>query len=376
MVVVARGGAGRAAPGPRGGAASSVGRKMPRTPAGGRRRRERGQRARRRESRGRRDARGVAARRGRRRGARRGEHGAERRGRATLWVRDPCMFRPRVADVQQDESSTTSRSTSTDDVVFEASARGRQHANPLPAGRAPPPRARPRARPEGMLTFALAPAAYRARVRALVARAAPRRALAPRPRRGGPSVVRRRRDAPRAAVREPVPARDVDVDESARVQRDLAARASSRRRRGGSRARPGAARTTRPATGPDRPPRGASRDESYSGDAVSSFLDDSSSGAVFAEARSRGQWLLGLLVLQSSSSVVLQQYADLVRDNIVITLFLTMLVGAGGKRWEPVRHPESSEASRRERWTRRASARPASCGNRRESARYSPPPSP
>ena len=128
-------------------------------------------------------------------------------------------------------------------------------------------------------------------------------------------------------MREPVPARD--VDESARVQRDLAARllaaqtgwVSSPPRRGADDA---TGDGSRPSTS------GASRDESYSGDAVSSFLDDSSSGAVFAEARSRGQWLLGLLVLQSSSSVVLQQYADLVRDNIVITLFLTMLVGAGG----------------------------------------------
>ena len=128
-------------------------------------------------------------------------------------------------------------------------------------------------------------------------------------------------------MREPVPARD--VDESARVQRDLAARllaaqtgwVSSPPRRGADDA---TGDGSRPSTS------AASRDESYSGDAVSSFLDDSSSGAVFAEARSRGQWLLGLLVLQSSSSVVLQQYADLVRDNIVITLFLTMLVGAGG----------------------------------------------
>ena len=121
-----------------------------------------------------------------------------------------------------------------------------------------------------MSTLALAPAACRARVRALVARAAPRRALAPRPRRGGPSVVRRRRDAPRAAVREPVPARD--VDESARVQRDLAARllaaqtgwVSSPPRRGADDA---TGDGSRPSTS------GASRDESYSGDAVSSFLD-------------------------------------------------------------------------------------------------------
>lgn len=85
-------------------------------------------------------------------------------------------------------------------------------------------------------------------------------------------------------------------------------------------------------------------------------------GNVFAEARVRGQWLLGLLArkttdtptpppavhplrtylpthplptsqcLQSLSSVVLAAPAnrELVNDHLVITLFLTMLVGAGG----------------------------------------------
>ena len=48
------------------------------------------------------------------------------------------------------------------------------------------------------------------------------------------------------------------------------------------------------------------------------------------EAWARGTWLLGLLVLQSSSSAVLERYSDLVKDHIEITLFLTMLVGAGG----------------------------------------------
>ena len=47
---------------------------------------------------------------------------------------------------------------------------------------------------------------------------------------------------------------------------------------------------------------------------------------VWEEAWARGQWLLTLLLVQSSSSVVLQEYSELVRDNIVITLFLTMLV--------------------------------------------------
>jgi Mg/Co/Ni transporter MgtE len=44
----------------------------------------------------------------------------------------------------------------------------------------------------------------------------------------------------------------------------------------------------------------------------------------------RGRWLLGLLILQSTSSFVLDQYQQLLRDHLVVTLFLTMLVGAGG----------------------------------------------
>lgn len=53
-------------------------------------------------------------------------------------------------------------------------------------------------------------------------------------------------------------------------------------------------------------------------------------GNVWAEARVRGQWLLGLLALQSMSSIVLEANQELVREHLVITLFLTMLVGAGG----------------------------------------------
>jgi len=53
-------------------------------------------------------------------------------------------------------------------------------------------------------------------------------------------------------------------------------------------------------------------------------------GSVAAEAFSRGRWLLGLLVVQSTSSIVLDAYGPLLRDHLVVTLFLTMLVGAGG----------------------------------------------
>ncbi len=51
---------------------------------------------------------------------------------------------------------------------------------------------------------------------------------------------------------------------------------------------------------------------------------------ILAEAWARGRWLLSLLALQSTSSFVLDAYADLLRDHLVVTLFLTMLVGAGG----------------------------------------------
>jgi hypothetical protein len=48
------------------------------------------------------------------------------------------------------------------------------------------------------------------------------------------------------------------------------------------------------------------------------------------EARVRAQWLLGLLCLQSLSSFILEANEGLIREHLVITLFLTMLVGAGG----------------------------------------------
>jgi hypothetical protein len=50
---------------------------------------------------------------------------------------------------------------------------------------------------------------------------------------------------------------------------------------------------------------------------------------VLDEAVTRARWLVGLLVLQSCSSVVLDSYQDLLRNHLVVTLFLTMLVGAG-----------------------------------------------
>ena len=84
----------------------------------------------------------------------------------------------------------------------------------------------------------------------------------------------------------------------------------------------------RPTVGQPADIRAEDLDNDLDLDAMDGLVD--ADATVVEEAWTRGRWLLGLLVLQSSSSVVLQQYADLVRENIVITLFLTMLVGAGG----------------------------------------------
>ena len=46
---------------------------------------------------------------------------------------------------------------------------------------------------------------------------------------------------------------------------------------------------------------------------------------IVTEALSRGRWLVGLMAAQSLSSVILDRYSDLIRDHLVVTLFLTML---------------------------------------------------
>ena len=52
--------------------------------------------------------------------------------------------------------------------------------------------------------------------------------------------------------------------------------------------------------------------------------------SIFDEVAERSVWLLGLLVLQSLSGIVLQRYEQLLAEHVVIAVFLTMLVGAGG----------------------------------------------
>jgi len=44
----------------------------------------------------------------------------------------------------------------------------------------------------------------------------------------------------------------------------------------------------------------------------------------------RSKWLIGLLLLQSVSSVIMRQYERTLEENVILTLFLTMLIGTGG----------------------------------------------
>ena len=120
-----------------------------------------------------------------------------------------------------------------------------------------------------------------------------------------------------------------NLTESQQVQRELALRVMEAQTRW-IRA-PGKSKKKKLPKGDDDAGTHASS-SSASSDDVTGAEDAVGTAAdtVVGEAWERGRWLLGLLVLQSSSSVVLQHYGDLVRDNLIITLFLTMLVGAGG----------------------------------------------
>jgi cation transporter-like permease len=51
---------------------------------------------------------------------------------------------------------------------------------------------------------------------------------------------------------------------------------------------------------------------------------------VTTEALERGRWLIGLMLLQSTSSWILNQYTGLLEQHMIVISFLTMLVGAGG----------------------------------------------
>ena len=58
-------------------------------------------------------------------------------------------------------------------------------------------------------------------------------------------------------------------------------------------------------------------------------VDPEGGTSLFDEVQERGVWLVCLLVLQSVSGMVLQRYEEMLSRHVIITVFLTMLVGAG-----------------------------------------------
>lgn len=56
------------------------------------------------------------------------------------------------------------------------------------------------------------------------------------------------------------------------------------------------------------------------------YLDTS----LYVDVRARLPWLVGLMLVQSLSGVIVEIFSSLISDHIVLTAFLTMLVGGGG----------------------------------------------
>ena len=66
------------------------------------------------------------------------------------------------------------------------------------------------------------------------------------------------------------------------------------------------------------------------GGASSAELDGGFDAPVFAEAWRRAQWCVGLMLLQSASSTVLQRYELLLKAQPVVATYLTTLLGVAG----------------------------------------------
>ena len=62
----------------------------------------------------------------------------------------------------------------------------------------------------------------------------------------------------------------------------------------------------------------------------SSSSFSSSYSSINGEFRTRSSVLVSLMIVQSLSGIILSRFDDLIKDHIIVTLFLTMLVGAGG----------------------------------------------
>lgn len=62
------------------------------------------------------------------------------------------------------------------------------------------------------------------------------------------------------------------------------------------------------------------------GNVEHSYFETSSLTMLFE----RSKWLVGLLLFQSVSSVIMKRYDQMLADHVIISLFLTMLIGTGG----------------------------------------------
>eukprot|EP00282_Hemiselmis_andersenii_P036809 CAMPEP_0169447744 /NCGR_PEP_ID=MMETSP1042-20121227/11677_1 /TAXON_ID=464988 /ORGANISM="Hemiselmis andersenii, Strain CCMP1180" /LENGTH=543 /DNA_ID=CAMNT_0009559309 /DNA_START=18 /DNA_END=1649 /DNA_ORIENTATION=- len=65
-------------------------------------------------------------------------------------------------------------------------------------------------------------------------------------------------------------------------------------------------------------------------DSSEPWYAEAKNSEVWLEVWNRGKWLLVLLLFQSTSSIILSSFEELIKHHLVLALFLTMLVGAGG----------------------------------------------
>lgn len=97
-------------------------------------------------------------------------------------------------------------------------------------------------------------------------------------------------------------------------------------------------RESSPDQGEDLPDSLPSEQHAWAAQVSEHIRQESAAGSSFgATFRSRATVLVTLMIMQSFTGLILSSFEELVQDNVVITLFLTMLVGAGGNAGNQVR---------------------------------------
>jgi magnesium transporter len=77
--------------------------------------------------------------------------------------------------------------------------------------------------------------------------------------------------------------------------------------------------------------------------------------SIIGEVGRRISWLVGLLLFQSISSMIMSRYEDMLQSNVILPLFLTMLIGTGGNAGNQsatmiIRGLVTGDVSSRNRW--------------------------